>query len=96
VLLPDTVLPTAANMAEQVRQSVSKKAMKSKATGATLGKITMSFGVTCFDPKESPEEFVRRADQALYRAKSEGRNRVVSDPVPSGANPASRDGYRVL
>lgn len=40
-----------------------------------VGKITVSVGYTCFQPNESPVEVLGHADQALYYAKSNGRNR---------------------
>jgi len=40
--------------------------------------ITASFGVAETDGDESTDEFYRRADQALYVAKANGRNRVES------------------
>lgn len=40
-----------------------------------VGKITVSVGYTCFHPDESPVEVLGHADQALYYAKSNGRNR---------------------
>tara|TARA_R110000737_G_scaffold34232_1_gene52642 strand:- start:6988 stop:8976 length:1989 start_codon:yes stop_codon:yes gene_type:complete len=42
-----------------------------------VGHKTASFGVTLAVPKESVEEALQRADQALYRAKESGRNKVV-------------------
>ena len=54
-----------------------------------LGVITLSIGVSVFQPGESVESFFERADRALYRAKHEGRNRVVYDDRtghPSTAN----------
>lgn len=85
VLLPDVPVEKAVELAEDIRQSVCKKSMKSKATGVTLGKITMSFGVASFDASEEPADFVRRADHALYRAKNSGRNRVISELTPPDA-----------
>lgn len=41
-----------------------------------VGHVTCSFGVAEFQPGESPEAFLTRADAALYRAKQQGRNRV--------------------
>ncbi|MBU1230593.1 MAG: GGDEF domain-containing protein [Proteobacteria bacterium] len=41
--------------------------------------ITASFGVAETDGRESPDEFFRRADQALYAAKAGGRNRVETE-----------------
>ncbi len=39
--------------------------------------VSASIGVTCGDDKDVPQELVRRADEALYKAKSGGRNRVA-------------------
>ncbi len=39
---------------------------------------TLSIGVTLLKPDESTEALVARADQAMYAAKQEGRNRVVA------------------
>ena len=39
----------------------------------------MSVGAAKYRLGETLESFVRRADQALYRAKAEGRNRVISE-----------------
>ena len=40
--------------------------------------VTLSAGLTSWDGMEDPTSFIERADQALYRAKETGRNRVVS------------------
>ncbi len=40
--------------------------------------VTLSAGLTSWDGAEDPESFIERADQALYRAKETGRDRVVS------------------
>lgn len=42
----------------------------------TVGHVTCSFGVAEFQPGESPEAFLSRLDEGLYRAKQLGRNRV--------------------
>jgi PleD family two-component response regulator len=50
--------------------------------------ITASAGVTVMQPGDSLEEMLRRADDLLYRAKSGGRNLVVTDePVVFPARP---------
>jgi len=41
-----------------------------------VGAVHCSFGVTAFEPGDTPESLVARADAALYRAKQAGRNRV--------------------
>jgi diguanylate cyclase (GGDEF)-like protein/PAS domain S-box-containing protein len=48
-----------------------------------VGHLTCSFGVAEFVHDDTDEVLINRADQALYRAKSGGRNRVESMPAPS-------------
>ncbi|MEI6386635.1 MAG: diguanylate cyclase [Spirochaetota bacterium] len=45
---------------------------------AEIGRITASFGVTDWMEGETQDEWFKRVDRALYRAKNEGRNRVVA------------------
>ncbi len=42
-----------------------------------VGRISISVGVSSLKPGEEPKELIRRADEALYKAKHEGRNRVI-------------------
>ena len=79
VILPQTELAGAVNLANQIRGKVESKKLVKKSTGDILGIITISCGVTQYDPNESAEDFVRRADECLYAAKRGGRNRVVSE-----------------
>lgn len=44
------------------------------------GSVTASFGVAAFREGDSPESLLKRADEALYRAKAAGRNRVEVSP----------------
>jgi diguanylate cyclase len=79
VILPQTELIGAVNLANQIRSKVESKKLVKKSTGDILGVITISAGVTQFDPKESADDFVRRADICLYAAKRSGRNCVISE-----------------
>ena len=48
--------------------------------------VTVSVGVAAGDPmRDSPEQTFDRADQALYRAKAGGRDRVAVDDTPINA-----------
>jgi diguanylate cyclase (GGDEF)-like protein len=70
-------------------------AVRRMATPDPLEGITVSIGVAMTDPSMgSEEDLIRAADDALYRAKREGRNRVVvhSAPVASAAGTSSANG----
>lgn len=69
VLMPGTDGKTALEIAERIRAEVSTIAL-------TEGRLTTSIGVAPWDGIESFEGWYHRADQALYRAKNSGRNRV--------------------
>jgi two-component system, cell cycle response regulator len=74
VILPNCDLAQASQQAERLRLRLSDKTMM--VDGIELS-VTASFGVTISDGSErSPGVFVRVADEALYRAKAGGRNRV--------------------
>lgn len=81
IILPDISLTEATAMAERIRLAISRKIMKSRSTGQTLGRITMSFGVSQYRNGEDLDGFVGRADRALYEAKDAGRNRVMCEPT---------------
>jgi diguanylate cyclase (GGDEF)-like protein len=70
IVCPGTTAPLAVGIAEKLRQS-----MASHAWPCDL-KVTASFGVTALGPREDFGEAIKRADAALYRAKSGGRDRV--------------------
>ncbi|MCL6478980.1 MAG: diguanylate cyclase [Peptococcaceae bacterium] len=65
----------AAEIAERVRVAVENTPVR-VAAGGTIS-ITASFGLARQAPGEDAASLVKRADAALYRAKQEGRNRVV-------------------
>ena len=54
-------------------------------------KITVSIGVTQYCPNEKLEEALRRVDNALYKAKSKGRNRAEVDSGPQRIQAISSD-----
>lgn len=78
VLMPDTDYRQADLVAERVRQSIAERAFDVGA-GKQIS-VTVSAGVTLNETiADTPETLIKRADVALYRAKREGRNRVVFD-----------------
>jgi two-component system cell cycle response regulator len=79
VVMPDTDAGFAFAVAERLRQSIEATPIKiSRAPGAL--NITVSIGIaSSTGAPDVPEQLLRRADQALYRAKREGRNRVIAE-----------------
>jgi diguanylate cyclase (GGDEF)-like protein len=65
VLLPDVSLEEACVILERLR-------------AVTPGEQTCSAGLACWDLSESAEDLIGRADVALYRAKEQGRDRLVA------------------
>lgn len=66
----------AVNLCENLRMSVERLALKDNRSGERLAQISVSIGLATFRSGESTEEFVARADHALYKAKQRGRNRL--------------------
>lgn len=76
LLLPGSSLEKTRLRAEELREKVHF--MNVTFQGQSLGTISLSFGVSVFpDHGSTPDALVQAADQALYRAKTEGRDRVV-------------------
>ncbi len=79
VIMPDTTLDVAAQIAERLRDAVAAAPFKVAASGANVT-LTTSVGIAALEPSgEDSASLLRRADQALYQAKSSGRNRVVGE-----------------
>ena len=85
VLLPDTDIQGAMNLAEQIRRGVMDKNISH--SGSPCGYVTVSLGCYSFVPtgRDSVEVFIQRADAALYQAKHSGRNRSATLSVEGGA-----------
>ncbi|MEC5194860.1 diguanylate cyclase (GGDEF)-like protein [Xanthomonas campestris] len=81
IILPEVDLATASAMAEKLRAGID--ALQVMADGVSLPKITASFGVATFPGHAgNAAQLLRKADEALYRAKQAGRNQVVSAVTP--------------
>ena len=82
VVLPGATLEETRLRAEELRQGV--KELLVYHLGKTLGKCTISLGVAAFPEHGlASEELLKNADNSLYRAKNEGRDRVVVTSVIS-------------
>ncbi|MBV8380743.1 MAG: GGDEF domain-containing protein [Paucibacter sp.] len=77
VLLPDTPITGAASLAESIRQVVSKGQIRRGEGGTHIGQVTVSIGVACYRLAETFDQWVERADRALYSSKQRGRDCVT-------------------
>jgi diguanylate cyclase (GGDEF)-like protein len=85
VLLTACDAGEAAAVARRMCDAVRALAIEHRASGAA-GQVTISIGVASAVPAvgESPDALLRRADEALYRAKADGRDRVVTESETPG------------
>ena len=75
IVLPGTGLAVAYEVAHRIRERVAAAALPFA--------LTVSVGIAAGDPsRDRPEQVFERADQALYRAKANGRDQVVADDTP--------------
>ncbi len=79
ILLSDTPLAGAVNVAEKIRTHFASMTWKQKSTSVSMGRITLSCGVSQYRTEEALESFVQRADVALYQSKKMGRNQVTPE-----------------
>jgi diguanylate cyclase (GGDEF)-like protein len=74
VLLPDTDLDGGVKTAEKIRKAIEEETYKGDVEVA----ITISLGVAQLQNEKIINDLIRKSDEALYKAKNNGRNRVES------------------
>lgn len=79
LVAPETDLAGAEELAEKLRGRIAERVFPE------VGRVTISAGVAQLETDEAADAVVKRADDALYRAKEGGRNRVESDPDGAAA-----------
>ena len=76
ILMPNVNLQSAANVAEKVRRSITAVEFKLFKNSDLTVAVTISVGVAELKPEDDSAGFFARADQAMYQAKTAGRNQV--------------------
>jgi len=71
LLLPNTSTKNAIDSARRLRKKTEENNF------SQIEKLTLSLGLTEYMKEENSDSFIKRADTALYKAKENGRNRVV-------------------
>ena len=75
VLLPDTDASGTRDVAERIREGIARRPLELRDRSVP---ITVSIGIASYpDDGHGMDTIMQRADEAMYRAKAEGRNRVV-------------------
>ncbi|WP_456479078.1 transporter substrate-binding domain-containing diguanylate cyclase [Nautilia sp.] len=73
VILPNTSLNQALNVAQKLKSIIEKNKFK------YIDTLTCSFGVTELKPEDNSDSFLTRVDSLMYEAKKRGRNKIISD-----------------
>ena len=82
IVMPETDLHVAGMVADRLRRSVAGEPFTIE-KGTRRIDVTVSIGISALEGQPEPvADVMKRADQALYRAKHDGRNRVVATPSP--------------
>jgi two-component system, cell cycle response regulator len=75
ILLPETKLAKACVVGHRIKDLISEKVFEP--TPGTKRSVTVSLGASELRTEEDFTSFIRRTDQALYRSKEDGRNRLT-------------------
>ncbi|MBU4276373.1 MAG: diguanylate cyclase [Proteobacteria bacterium] len=76
IVLINSPVERSFQVAERLRLRIEQANFKDVASGL---RVTISIGVTQYQPNESIDDLLKRADEAMYRAKRAGRNRTISN-----------------
>lgn len=68
ILLPDTKTEKAVILAEEIRSQLSNMDIEK------VGLVTASFGVSCYCEGDNIDTLIKKVDDLMYKAKSDGRN----------------------
>jgi len=79
LVMPEIDISRAVEIGTSINEAVSKLVLVRRTTKERLPPVSISVGAASFKHGEDQDDLLGRADQALYHAKNNGRNQVVSD-----------------
>jgi diguanylate cyclase len=79
LVMPETDINRAVEIGTSINKEVSKLVLVRRATKERLPPVSISVGAASFKDGEGQDDLLGRADEALYFAKNNGRNQVISD-----------------
>ena len=79
IVLPGKAIEAAEDIAEQFRDFVASRTVRTRQSSREIGSVTLSLGIAQLRWTDTLDQLVERADAALYRAKELGRNRVCTE-----------------
>jgi diguanylate cyclase (GGDEF)-like protein len=87
ILLPATSKKESLFVADRIRRGIEKDAFTGE-EGLPVGRLTASIGIGSYpEDGDTADDLINAADKALYRAKHDGRNRIVLSASPAGCEP---------
>lgn len=89
VILPDADIHQARELAEAVRTDLAARQFIKRSARETIGRVTISVGVTVYSNGDTAASLIDRADHALMIAKKEGRNRTVATGPSAAGCPSA-------
>jgi len=92
LLLPNCSIAMAVQTAGQLRADLACKTDPDWPEGM---QVSGSFGVACWGPEQTLHHCINNADQAMYRAKQMGRNRVEVSEHAAPRNEPSQQGVQI-
>lgn len=79
VIMPGISPERAEKAANAIREAVKARELVKRSTGETLGRVTMSLGISSHRAGDNSGSLIERADSCLYTAKRSGRNCVITE-----------------
>jgi diguanylate cyclase len=82
IALPNTTLRSAITVADHNHRAFMAKELMKRSSGERLGRVTISIGVALLRTDDTSQSLIERADNRLYAAQRQWRDRVICETDP--------------